>query len=446
MKTEMMRWLAWEHMGGGLLAHYLLFPMGAYENPLLAYLRRGKYPALTRWKGLDDGLFAGSKADIAAVIKLAMGGPEIKTAKDVVSAIPKDVEKDPFTVDDAPDSLALYGEKNVGAKYGKVADALKADRVAGLKSLDQLVNSHLHVTWQNVFSDGIAVLKPSPQHTTHLVQPAFELADRLSQCTQSPLQSSCPPNLPRCAPCVAKHPMKISTPPYYRNASSKLYTIGTVPHPYTFQTLTHMRDSLDVAWIRRRSQRDAWLSEVTKELLGTGVSGGPRVLRFKEAVAGDYAAAAQHSLWIPAEDAEVPDDVDWHFGFAVPRRGVDPGRSETPVPGPERRPQPQHDPQDGPVATAEELRLEPALLERARKVGLSRDRRELAVREAVEAWNLADTEAWRFARAFLARAQLERATWDREEARYAGGAGTEKGHRGGGSAGGDGGGSWGRWD
>ena len=40
------------------------------------------------------------------------------------------------------------------------------------------------------------------------------------------------------------------------------------------------------------------------------------------------------------------------------------------------------------------------------------------VREAVEAWNLADTEAWKFVRAFGARKAMEKAKWEEEEQRY----------------------------
>ena len=42
LKTDLMRWLAWEDMGGGVLAHYLLFPMGDHDDPLLNFLRRAR--------------------------------------------------------------------------------------------------------------------------------------------------------------------------------------------------------------------------------------------------------------------------------------------------------------------------------------------------------------------------------------------------------------------
>ncbi|KAL1873078.1 hypothetical protein VTK73DRAFT_1175 [Phialemonium thermophilum] len=439
LKTDIMRWLAWENMGGGLLAHYLLFPMGPHDDPLLAFFRRGEFPRLTRWKGLGDGLFVGPKAQVGSAIRLAMDTANAKLAKDFLSAVPttdKGDGEDPFTVDDTPASLALYDAAAVEKKYAKVADAFGTSRAAGLDTLNQLVTAHLHNTWQEIFSDGIAVLKPLPKVMTTVVEPAFELAQRLAHCPKSPIPVSCPPNRPKCSPCLPAHPLKVSTPAVYQN-TTKLFTIGTVPHPYTLAALTKQSDNIDIRWIRRKAPRDPWVKAVTKRLLGTGVSTVPRVLSLKQAIASE--PSASRSLWFSAErDPPIPDDVDWRFGFAIPAYGewADDGKSETPVPGPERRPpQPPPDPADGPAPTPEDLARERPLLQRARAFGKSRDRADVVIRNAIEAWNLADTEAWRFARAYLARARVERLKWEEEESRYAGGAGTEKDRRSG----------WGRW-
>ncbi|KAI7788747.1 hypothetical protein LA080_008638 [Diaporthe eres] len=437
LKADLMRWLAWENMGGGLLTHHRLFPMAAHDDPLLSYLRRGEYQGLTRWESLEDGLFAGSKQEITAAIKAVFGSSKAKIAKDFLSALPAEQENDEkklFWVDQAPKSLAYYSDKTLSEKYDKVAKAIANNGAKGLDSLNQLITSHLHLTWQNNFKKGIAVLKPLPHHTTTMVQPAVELANRLQKCTQSPLQTSCPPNNPKCAPCVSSSPLKIASPSRYRNTTG-IYTIGTVPHPYTLHTLNELKDDLDVPWIRRDCPRDLWLAEVTKEYLGSGVGGAPRVLRFKEAVAAEFTASK--SIWLTAEQ-QLPDDIDWHFGFDVPTEGLDQGKSETPVPGPERRPQPAHDPTDGPVAKPDELKREPQLLKRAKDVvGATKDKKNLALRTAIEAWNLADTEAWKFARAFLAREGMERRKFSEEESKYAHGIGTEVEAR-------DGAG-WGRW-
>jgi len=196
--------------------------------------------------------------------------------------------------------------------------------------------------------------------------------------------------------------------------------------------MSSFKESIDVRWIRRESERDPWLTTLTKELLGTGVSGAPRVIKFKEAIASQFGTA--HSLWITAEK-DMPADLDWYFGFTIPRNATDTGKSETPVPGPERRPVEKPDPKDGPVATPEDVEKERELLKRAKDFSSDKSTGQDKIRGAIEAWNLADTEAWRFARAFLARNRVERLNWEEEEKKYAGGAGAERGKSEG----------WGRW-
>jgi hypothetical protein len=417
-KADMMRWLAWENMGGGLLAHRLLFPMAARDDPLLSYLRRGEYPKLTRLEGFDDGLFASPKADITAAVTKALRSPERKDAKDFISAVPSDT----FQVDPKHDGLAFYSTKTIENTYGKVNDQLGANRATGLQSLNYLINAHLHVSWLNSFPMGIAVLKPLPQHTTIMVQSALDLATWLAQCPDTPMPSSCPPNLPKCKPCVSAPPMKITTPARYRNTTG-LYTVGTVPHPYTRASLNSMKNDIDIPWVRRTMERDLWLAELTKEHLGTGVSGSVRIVSFKEAVAGEWATA--HSIWLTAERETLPHDLDWYFGFAIPVNSTS-GQSETPVPGPERRPKIELNPADGPVASPEDLAKEPELIAHAREVGKSKLEADIVVRNAIEAWNLADTEGWKFARAFLARSRVERMKWEEEERGFVGGAGSDK--------------------
>jgi hypothetical protein len=417
LNAEFLKWLAWESMGSGIMSTYLTLPMGSHENPILSSLRRGEYPQLVRYKDLKNGLFSGPKAQIAGVIKAAMAAPDLSKSKDLFDAIPEEM----FEMDSFPESIAYYDLEIVKTKYPKVGEDLEASTAGGLKTLNQLINAHLHNTWQNIFSSGIAVLKPVRTHMTAIVEPALHFATFLAQCPNSPIQSSCPPNRPKCHPCVASMPLKVSTPPYFRNTSD-LYTIGVVPHPWTITSLNSMNAEIDIPFIRRQADRDLWLTSMTKELLGTGISTAPRLVRFKEAVASPHGLA--HSLWFTAEK-DIPDDLDWRFGFVVPRNITGNGKSETPVPGPERRPKPpKPDPLDGPVPTEEDIQTERRLLDLAKRMGSTEAQQKLLA--AMEAWSLADVEAWRFTRAFLARSTVERKKWEEEEARYSGGAGAER--------------------
>ncbi|KAK4205746.1 ARS binding protein 2-domain-containing protein [Triangularia verruculosa] len=422
LTTDLMRWLAWDNMGGGLLAHYLLFPMGAYDDPLLTYLRRGEFPSLTRWNGLDDGLFVGPKAEVEAAIKLAMAGPHVDVVKGLLAAIP-DKSEDPFTVDSNPKALAFYSARNIETKYSKIGEEITTNRVSGMKKLNQLINAHLHLAWQNTYHKGISVVKPLPHHTTHLIKPAYKLAQRLSHCPESPLPNTCPPNMPKCTPCDDSHPLPVTTPAHYVN-TSEIFTIGTVPHPLTMLTLSSLNSDLTISFIRRHTDRDPWIYDLTTSISPKGIPAAPRVVKFKEIVASDPTSAS--SLWLPAENPFFlsNSDLEWIFGLEIPSEASYPneeGRDGLP---------PMHDKKYGPIPEERELAMEERLLEKV-KVVINEKKERLTgekkvIKEAVEAWNLADGEAWRFVRAWLGRGTVERRRWEGEERRYVGGMGSEK--------------------
>lgn len=173
---------------------------------------------------------------------------------------------------------------------------------------------------------------------------------------------------------------------------------------------------------------------VSQDLLGTGVSSTTRLMSLKEAVAGDYATA--HSLWIAAEK-DMPTDMSWYFGFAIPRKGLADGQAIAPVPA-DRQPDKQHKQprrETGPVVTPEEKAAEQPLIEQAKRViALTKSTEETKLRASLEAWNMADTEIWKFVRAFQSRRHKEREQWEKTEAKYSSGSGTEKGRS-----------AWNRW-
>jgi hypothetical protein len=359
------------------------------------------------------------------MLKAATSSPKIKLAKSLDDALPSGT----IQVDSKHDGVAFYSEKAIKDKYPTIAEKLQDTKTVGdaLALLPPLINAHLHLTWQNIFSKGIAVLKPLPEHTTAIIGPAIDLARNLSQCMDSPLPASCPPNKPRCKPCVTNK-LPILTPPIFRN-DSEIFTIATVPHPLTLQSLVKQRDNLDLKSIRRETSRDIWIFAATKELLGNGISSFSRLPSMKDVVASDFGSS--RSLWLTAEQPFLPDsekdreELDWIFGFQMPRDPIADGKSETPVPGLERRPPPPK-PEfgEGPVLSDAELEREKSLFEKA-KMALQfgeKNGQNNAVKnkEIIEAWNLADTEIWKFIRAFNARRRVERRKWEDEEASFLG--------------------------
>ncbi|KAF2432061.1 hypothetical protein EJ08DRAFT_631261 [Tothia fuscella] len=429
IEVELARWLAWGNMGSGILSNWLVFPMAGRDNDLLKFLRKGNYPQLTRYKDLKNGIFCGEKKAINEAIGTAISKPEdLKKT----SSLADEVFNELFQVDTVSDGIAFYDTDRIRQDYKSIASNLfSAEPVKaakGYRELGQLINAHLQTTWQSVFHKGVAVVKPLPKHMTVLVEESLQIAGNLTECPINPLPTACPPNQPNCKKCISSQPLLITTPPTFRNKTG-LFNIGSVPHPFTTTALTHERDVLDPKFVRRLGidGRDSWIKALTQDLLGQGVGASARTVRFKEAVAGEY--GEWHSLWLTAEKS-YHEDLDWIFGFDIPLNSTTSrGKSETPVPGPERRPLPSK--MEGPVLTESELSLDRGRLKKVRETVGSRSRHQILIRDAVEAWNLGDTEAWRFARAFGARRKMERRKWEEAEKGFAGAEGQGRG--------------WGRW-
>lgn len=401
LTKEFERWLAWEYMGGGILANWLALPMARFDDPLLADLRKADFERLTRFKGLATGLFSGRRDHISDVIRKAMNDKELKKKAAFLDILPRDT----FRVDSRQGSIAFYDMPTIKSRYSKIMTQLQNSQVEGLRSLWTLINAHLHVTWQNSYSDGIAILKPHPGHMTVLSSFAIQIAQNLSACPETLIPRSCPPNRPSCKSCDPDHPMKLSTPSTYTNKTS-LFTIGTVAHPFTFNSLQNFDNLIDTTFIRRHCKRDQWITSATMKLFRElELSGPQRLVGFKEAVASD--AGTAHSLWLTAERHE-PLELEWVFGFT----NLSPPDSRI---GGERDSRIELG-----APSQDDLDKEKERIERAEEIVEARRGRDARLREMVEAWNLADTEAWRFVRALGTRRSVERNQWEQKERRYAG--------------------------
>lgn len=446
LEQEFKQWLAWGYMGTGLLSSWYCLPMAGEDDLLISYLRKGQYPQLTRFEDLGSGLFAGEKAQVNEAISTALDNVKLSSFKSILDAI----DSGRFKIEQ-PTSIAHYDSQIIASKYPVLADIIVKDPNKGRLALNQLMIAHLHTIWQNAFSTGIAVLQPLAAHTFSLVKPGMDLARLLAECPSSMLQSSCPPNRPKCSPCIGSK-LRITTAPSFRNTSS-LFTISVVPHPYTMITLTNLSDTVSIAHIRRNTVRDPWISAVTRDILGDARGGPSRVVSLKDAVASEFGRS--RSLWFttesfpasfnppppppksptndahPAEEKVAPfpedwlEDLDWYFGFPVPRTTVSHGESLPPVPGPERwakspagLPAERKKASDPDPPSGEQAAIEVDLIRKARETINSREQRLLNLRKVAEAWNLADTEAWKFVKSFRARAVVERLKFEEEEAAY----------------------------
>lgn len=399
LRRDLMRWLAWDAMGGGILSEFTVFPIVPQQDALLPSLSTGVFPSLTKWTDLDNAFIVGQKANVHSALQSVLQLEHIQETTSVTAALSDTA----VAVDNTSRPLAYYSPKIIETKYARVIR--KNDRAGTLHNLNKLINYHLLVVWQNGFPEGIEVIKPHPEHATAMLAGALKLAKSLASCPESPMLSSCPPNLPKCYPCVAS-PMPVTTLPRLRFRNSPhVFTIGAVPHPWSFALVNNLRESVNVTWILE-SPRDTWLSAVTQAYLGSGVTSSRRVVRFKELIAGE--ADSAHSLWLPAED-KIPSDMEWHFGFTIPEKGMDDGKSRSPVPA-IRLLKDEEEPDK-----VKEIAHEQALLDRAKQVVMMSKSftNGTEMRTSLEAWNMADTEAWRFTRAFNARRFLEREEWEK---------------------------------
>jgi hypothetical protein len=394
--NEFYKWLAWGHMGDGILADPLCFPMGPYDDELLSQLRRGTLPThITRFANLGAGLFSAEKSRINDAIKEGLRSANLESAKSIMDVIPPDL----FKLQE-PSSLAFYNPSTVTTHYPSLAEKVVASNAEGRLALVDLINSHLHTTFQNTFSAGIHVLKPLPESSTALVDPGVRLANLLTQCSSSIQSSSCPPNRPNCQPCSTDKPLEITQPSAFKN-SSDVFTIGAIPHPFTRISLQHGSDDVTTRHIRRETERDPWVLEITKDILGKDRGGPSRVVSFKEIVAGD--SAISRSLWFTVEDLPAEsehnlppallDNMEWQFGFLIPRKVQTQGKSGE---GPNGLSTPSEDKQ----RTENILKKEYQVLGKARDVLKKPGTNRVGIKAVAEAWNLADTEVWRFVKAY----------------------------------------------
>ncbi|KAF1951101.1 hypothetical protein CC80DRAFT_528618 [Byssothecium circinans] len=433
VETEIMRWLAWGALDGGVLTNWLALPMANHDNRMLAFLRRGEYPALSRVNTLHNGVFFGEGAAVNDAIKKAVNNKLFQDAtanSDKIAKLAKQegglvvnlLDQEDIAIDNKASGIAYYSSyalsNNYAGKYRSVSEKMTSTTsVEGLELLASLINSHLHLTFQENYPEGLAVVKPLPEHTTALTDEAIDIARNLTQCPASPMPKSCPPNRLTCKPCDPTKTQRVKLIETLQN-STKQYTVGTVPHPYTLTSLHYTRDTIDPQFTRK-NPRDIWINEVTKDIF-VDHSEKYRVVNFKELVAAPE--SPHHSLWLTAERVTQA-DLDWIFGFSLPKTSyskVKPLHSH--LADVTLFPRPGMPPPLSTVEVPEERWIikEEERLKKARETLKSKDPHVVSIVQAVEAWNAVDTEAWKFTRAFSARRRMERMKWEEEEGKFAG--------------------------
>ncbi|EPS45034.1 hypothetical protein H072_1040 [Dactylellina haptotyla CBS 200.50] len=390
LEYNILRWLAWDRMGNGILSDFRIFPMPTNSDPVIPFLRRCDFGmTATRFRTLGSGIFAASAPVIKSVVKNITSTDLSKLPEDRVS--PAQIATDLFTVDEPPASLAYYSTKNVAEKYKELQPS----------QLPRLINAHLHTHFQNQYPHGIYVLNAIKPDSDVLSLESYKVGQKLALCPESPFPTSCPPNVKEgeCKLCDGKMPVDLVKE--YKNGTSA-FTVGGIPHPMTLQGFIYGRLVHEVSFVRKNSTRDVFLKVVTKDFAKEGTGAGYRAVKIKEVIASSLSSVQDRmsgtgivdSIWTSVEKGWDVKEIEWIMGFTFP---------ETIPPSP-------HLNQDKAEVTKHTQIFEDAKhAVRAETKGLKR------LRGAIESWSLGDFEVWKFVRAFEERRKSERAAYIKKE-------------------------------
>ncbi|EWC47571.1 hypothetical protein DRE_03191 [Drechslerella stenobrocha 248] len=422
LEYNILRWLAWDRMGAGLLSDFRVFPLPTADDPTIPFLRRCDFgETITRFESLGSALFAGSAPIIKAVVANITSWDAASIPGDVTS--PADMAVHLFTTDPKPNTIAYYSRSVVADQYRDL------DLTTHLPAL---INAHLHAHFQQQHPRGIHVLNPTSPVSDTLTLAALTLAHKLAVCVDSPLPDSCPPTVPagKCSPtpCVKSvGAVNVRIARQFEN-STDAFTVGAVPHPLTLLGMIDNRLVHQIDFIRRNSTRDAYIKTVTAGIAREGTGAIHRAVKLKEVIAAagltpltdaggsggsrsrsgsSSDSATVDSIWATAENGWDIKDVEWILGFSL---------------------------QDAGTATVTPpLKLQQSDAERVEQKKVMEDARHaikatsVALRQlrgAVEGWSLGDFEVWKFVGAFEGRRRAEREKWTKREKGF--GKGLEK--------------------
>ncbi|KAK6359375.1 hypothetical protein TWF696_000535 [Orbilia brochopaga] len=409
LEYNILRWLAWDRMGAGILSDFRVFPMPTPNDPVIPFLRRCDYgDTVTRFESLGSALYAASAPAIKAVVANMTSWDATTIPAEITS--PADLATHLFTIDPKPSTIAFYSRAVVADRYKNIdADS----------RLPRLINAHLHQHFHAQHPKGIIVLNPIEPNSDTLTFAALTIAQKLAACPDSPAPDTCPPNIPAadCKPstCLDKGgaiPVRI-TKQYYN--STDVFTLGAVPHPLTLQGMIYNRLVHEVSFVRRNSTRDVYLKATTAGIARGGTGAMYRAVKLKEVIAsagltplnaksaaslpqsagGSNPGRTVSSMWATVEKGWNVKEVEWVLGFTLPDTG--PSVSELLQ------------------QTETERATQQKILEDARHAITATTTALRKLRGAVEGWNLGDFEMWKFVAAFEERRKAERDKWTKRE-------------------------------
>lgn len=390
LEYNILRWLAWDRMGTGVLSDFRVFPMGTAGDPVIPFLRRCDYgQSITRFTGLGSALFAADSTLIKAVVNNITSIDPSTIPEDITS--PADLAADFFSVDPNPSSIAYYSRKVVSEKYATLEP----------HQLPKLINAHLHSHFLSQYPGGVQVLNPIKSLSDIFSLNPYILAQKLSQCPESPIPDSFAPQKTEERVSCDKDNIRFAT--QYAN-NTNAFTIGGIPHPMTLQGIMNDRLVPDLNWIRRNSPRDVFVKAITERIAEKGTGSGYRAVKLKELIAASLTSSLQSStgtssgvavsIWGSLEKTWDLKELEWTVGFTF--SDIIPAA-------------PHFNQGEETVRKHKQIMEDSKTAVKATSTGLKK------LRGAIEGWNLADFEVWRFVEAFEERRRNEREAWANRE-------------------------------
>ena len=110
---------------------------------------------ITRFDNFQGGLYSAEKQRINQAIEGA-----VKKLDDKSTSFSDLIDPALFKVEQ-PTALAYYRSSSITSRYPSIHEKIGQSPAAGRLQLVELINGHLHNTFQNAFPAGLAVLKPA---------------------------------------------------------------------------------------------------------------------------------------------------------------------------------------------------------------------------------------------------------------------------------------------
>ncbi|KAK9456161.1 hypothetical protein V1511DRAFT_261240 [Dipodascopsis uninucleata] len=290
--------LAWSSVPDGVLTDYRLFPMTiSVVKDEFKKLRSCRFAEINRFKDTGNNLLFGSNKEIQQLLHIAFDaehqarmGP---TLSQVAVSLP-DI-----------DSFAHYTPKVVSRLYKNYENQLPA-----------LINAHLHTKFLSRFPEGILVVDPFPDMAHTIIYPSYATAKAMAKCP--PYQDTCPPNSKNgCFKCTenAKVYTRHSLP-----ESIEVFTILPIPHPLSLIALQKGTIDIDPDMIRRETERDQFVKQITSDIFKLNFGAAKRVLSLKEYIEAnseilDTILVSIFESQFEFSECLVEDYTRWALGF-----------------------------------------------------------------------------------------------------------------------------------